>query len=277
MTEKLKVRATSKLILEAALPLYHSTLQQQYINAIDFSETNRFFYELKRRYPQIIEIVLLRKFGIRHFISERMNAHPVQQAIILGAGLDPLSLYLLENYPQLRKIIEVDNGDIAEKKAIYDRILPQQTLIHFAPCDITDTPLLRSFLAHSGYAPGQPAIIVFEGIIHYIPSSAFLDVMQLFRTPGHHNQVMLDYCLAGEDVPLACRPLHEGVLDILAANLPAPLKVYSRRQINAFLQELHAASVEREPLPLTEKKRGLKPVQFKADGEGIIELLNFYI
>jgi hypothetical protein len=88
---------------------------------------------------------------------------------------------------------------------------------------------------------------------------------------------MLDYCLAAEDVPPASRPLHEGVLDILAANLSAPLKVYSRRQMNTFLQELHAGSIEREPLHITEKKRGSGPVQFKADGEGIIELLNFYI
>lgn len=277
MTEKLKVRATSRLVLEAALPLYNTVLQQQYIDAIDFSETGRLFYEMKRNFPQMIETILLRKYGIRHFIKEGLAAHPVHQVIILGAGLDPLSLYLLENYPQLSNITEVDNGYIAEKKEIYDRILPEQTLIHFAPCDITDTSLLWSLLTHSGYDPEQPAIIVFEGVIHYISASSFLEVMQLFKTSRHHNQVMLDYTLATEEVPKSFQPVHEGVLNNLAANLPAPLNVYSRQQINILLQELHAVSIEREPVHLTEKKRGLKPVYFKADGEGFIELLNFYI
>ncbi|RFS19642.1 hypothetical protein DVR12_21295 [Chitinophaga silvatica] len=276
MIPKLKVRATSRLVLEAALPLYNTALQQQYIDAIDFSETSRLLYELKLHYPPFIEIIKLRKLGIRHLLNEALSLHPIQQIVILGSGLDPLSLYLLENYPQLRNIIEVDNGYIAEKRAIYDTILPEQNLIHFAPCDITDTSLLWSSLINNGYDPTSPVIIVFEGIIHYISSEAFSKVMQLFQSPRHMNLVMLDYTLSVEEVPKAQQAIHEGVLNMLASNLPEPLKVFSRHQMNAILKSLHATSINRASIHLLEKLYS-QSTHFPVDGEGGLELISFYL
>jgi hypothetical protein len=113
MTRQLKVPSTSRLVLEAAMQLYTTSLQQCYIESIDFSETSRIFHDLKHHYPLILDAICLRKQSIREMLRERITSVPGQQVILLGAGLDPLSLYLLENYrEQLSRIIEVDNGYI---------------------------------------------------------------------------------------------------------------------------------------------------------------------
>ena len=189
MTVQLKVPATSRLVLEAAMPLYTSPLQQQYIAAIDFSETSRIFYELQSSFPQLIDTICLRKQCIRDLLKTQLAAVPGAQVLILGAGLDPLSLYLLENYREnISRIIEVDNGYIEEKQHIYQHLIPAEAPVQFAKCDVTDTVPLWSKLLEKGYQEHIPAIIIFEGVIHYISNDAFIQTMQLFKTPDHRNQ-----------------------------------------------------------------------------------------
>ncbi|TWF35869.1 leucine carboxyl methyltransferase [Chitinophaga polysaccharea] len=201
MTVQLKVPATSRLVLEAAMQLYTSPLQQQYMAAIDFSETSRIFYELQRSFPQIIDTICLRKQSIRELLKTQLTAISMPQVVILGAGLDPLSLYLLENYREnISRIIEVDNGYIEEKQHIYHHLIPVEAQIQFVKCDVTDTALLWSKLLEKGYQENIPTIIIFEGVIHYISNEAFIQTMQLFKTADHRNHVMLDYSVSEENL-----------------------------------------------------------------------------
>ncbi len=278
MTGKLKVPSTSRLVLEAAMQLYTSPLQQQYMEAIDFSETSGLYDELKRQYPFVTDMICLRKQSIRAMLRGRIPEFAGQQVIILGAGLDPLSLYLLENYPQqISRIIEVDNGYIEEKQRLYEEIIPGNPLIAFIKCDITDTALLWNKLLKNGYREEIPAIIIFEGVLHYIPNQAFVQVMQLFKTQSHHNLVMLDYSLSEEEVPANFLSHHKAVKEVLESYIGRPINVNNRADMAGLLYQLDGILETVEPLCETEKRLTGGNQLFHAPGEGIVEMVSFRI
>lgn len=276
MTQQLKVPSTSRLVLEAAMQLYTTPLQQRYIESIDFSETSRFFYDLKRYYPLVIDTICLRKQSIRAMLRERIAKTTGQQVILLGAGLDPLSLYLLENYRgQLSRIIEIDNGYIEEKQQLYATIIPEEPLIRFVKCDVTDTALLWSKLLENGYQEDVPAIIVFEGVIHYISNDAFVNTMKLFKTPNRQNLVMLDYFLSEEEIPAASLAYYKGALNVLESYVNISVNVNNHADMAGIIYQLDATLENLEPMCETERKVTGSNKLFHAPGEGIIEMLSF--
>lgn len=278
MTLQLKVPATSRLVLELAMQLYNSPLQRQYMAAIDFSETNSIFYELQHRFPESIDTVCLRKQSIRDLLKTQLTTISRPQVIILGAGLDPLSLYLLENYQEnISRIIEVDSGYIEEKQHIYHHLIPAEAQPQFIKCDVTDTALLWSKLLENGYQENIPAIIIFEGVIHYISNEAFVQTMQLFKTRDHRNHVMLDYSISEEDLVPSYLPSYRGILEIMESFIGRPFNLNSRADMAGMLRQLNASQGTFEPLSDIEKRVKGHHHFFHLPGEGIIEMLSFAI
>jgi O-methyltransferase involved in polyketide biosynthesis len=275
-TTQLKVSSTSRLVLEAAMRLYTSPLEQRYISAIDFSETNELYQEIKHYYPCADDMICVRKQFIRHSLSERLKNGPAIQVVILGAGLDPLSLYLLENHSQnIRYIIEVDNGYLEEKAALYRQILPGQQHLHLVSCDVTDTPLLWSRLLANGYEPSQPAILILEGLVYYIPNEAFVRTIQLFSTTGKHTQVMLDIALAASEIPAHHLPGYNAVMNIMEACLQMPLKSMTRAELQHFIRQAGATEVTHVAPCEIEKMLTGRYQAFQMPGEGILEVVHF--
>lgn len=276
MPQQLKVPSTSRLVLEAAMQLYTTPLQQRYIESIDFSETSRLFYDLKQHYPYIIDAICLRKQSIRAMLRERISRLPGQQVILLGAGLDPLSLYLLENYrEQVSRIIEIDNGYIEEKQQLYTTIIPEESMIRLSKCDVTDTVLLWNKLLENGYREEIPAIIVFEGVIHYVSNDAFINTMKLFKTLDRRNLAMLDYSLSEEEVPAEFLQRHQGLIRMLETFVNTRLNVNSHADMAGIIYQLDATLENLEPMCETERKITGSNKIFHSPGEGVMEMLSF--
>nr|WP_295864618.1 class I SAM-dependent methyltransferase [uncultured Chitinophaga sp.] len=275
MTQKLKVPATARLVLEQAIRLYTSPLEQAYVNAIDFSETSRLSRDLTRAYPPVADMIHYRKQAIREVIQYRMEQYPVQQVLILGAGLDPLSLYLLERYPgRISRILEVDNGYIEEKKKIYEEILHITGPLHFLRCDLTDIVLLEAMLKQAGYVPEEPAIVILEGVLHYISNEACVQVMQLLTTAPQHHLGILDFSLAVTEVPDNYLVYHRNVLKVMETHLNMTANLNTRQQVRDMIGRF-GRLVYLEPLCETEKKFTGANRVFHQPGQGIIEMAVF--
>ncbi|NML41899.1 class I SAM-dependent methyltransferase [Chitinophaga sp. G-6-1-13] len=275
MTNKLKVPATARLVLEQAIRLYTSPLEKAYINAIDFSETSRLSRDLTRTYPPIADTIYYRKQAVREVIQHRMAQYPVQQVLILGAGLDPLSLYLLEHYAErISRILEVDNGYIEEKKIIYEEILHITGPLHLLQCDLTDTVLLEAMLIQAGYMPEEPAMVIFEGVLHYMSNEACVQVMQLLATPQQHHLGLLDFSLALPDVPDNFLVYHRNTLKVMETYLNTTLNLNTRQQIRDLVARFGRLEYF-EPLCETEKKLTGTNRVFHQPGHGIVELAVF--
>ncbi|WP_212006153.1 class I SAM-dependent methyltransferase [Chitinophaga sp. HK235] len=274
MTQKLKVPATSLLVLEKAIPLYGSPLQQTYINAIDFSEVSQASRDMTRAYPPGADMIYYRKQAIREMIRLRLEQFPAQQMVILGAGLDPLSLYLLETYPgRLSRIIEVDNGYIDVKKKIYEEILHIKGL-QFVHCDLTDIVLLEALLKQHGYSADEPTIIILEGVIPYISNEEFVQVMQLFSSAGRQNQGIVDYALAYSDIPDNYLVYHRNLLKAMEAQLNITVNLNTRQQIMDLVARFGQLDYL-EPLYETEKRLTGTNRAFHQPGHGSVEMAVF--
>ncbi|MBC9932291.1 class I SAM-dependent methyltransferase [Chitinophaga qingshengii] len=275
MTRKLKVPATSRLVLEQAIKLYDSPLQQAYINAIDFSETSRLSRDFKRAYPPVGETVYYRKQAVRDMIQQRITQYPTQQVLILGAGLDPLSLYLLEQYPgRISRIVEVDNGYIGEKKKIYEEILHINGPLHLLRCDLTDPLLLETMLIQAGYTPEEPAIIIMEGVLPYISNEECVQLMQLLATPQRHHLGIFDYLMALPDIPDNFLVYHRNVLNLMETQLNSHINANTRDQIKDMITRFGRLEYL-EPLCVTEKKLTGINRTFHQPGHGIVEMAVF--
>ncbi|WP_343743803.1 class I SAM-dependent methyltransferase [Chitinophaga sp.] len=275
MTNRLKVPSTARLVLEQAIRLYTSPLEKAYVNAIDFSEISRLSRDLTRAYPPIADTVYYRKLAVREVIRQSMDLHPVLQVLILGAGLDPLSLYLLEHYPgRTSRIVEVDNGYIEEKKKIYEEILHITGPLHFLRCDLTDTVLLEAMLKQAGYVPDEPAIIIFEGVIHYISNESFVQMMQLLVTPQQHHLGVLDFSLALEEVPDNFLVYHRNTVKVIETHLNSIPNLNTRQQIRDLVARFGRLEYF-EPLCDTERKFTGTNRAFHQPGHGIVEMAVF--
>ncbi|WP_160714107.1 class I SAM-dependent methyltransferase [Chitinophaga solisilvae] len=276
MTDKLKVPSTSRLILEHAIKMYESPLEKAYLDAIDFSETSRVASDIRRTCAWFSDAVCYRKKFIREAVRERLQQQAPQQVIILGAGLDPLSLHLLETYPgSISRILEVDNGYITEKKKIYDKILQEDSPLQLILCDITDTVKLYATLGQHGFQPGEPAVIVFEGVIAYITNEEFTGIMQLFQTDDLRNMIAMNYTIREDTVPEKFLPVHHQVIALLEQHISGRFNLHNKTSLLALITELGGIPDRLESLSETEKRLTGRNQVFHEPGEGIMEMASF--
>ncbi|MBC9912011.1 class I SAM-dependent methyltransferase [Chitinophaga varians] len=275
MTHKLKVPDTSRLVLELAVKVYDSPLELAYIDAIDFTETSRFFRDFSRSYPPAAETFYYRKWAVREAIRHRMEQFPVQQVLLLGAGLDPLSLYLLEHYPgRISRILEVDNGYIEEKKKIYEEILHITGPLYFLQCDLHNLKQLEVMLKQHGYVAEEPAIIIFEGMLPYMSNEEWVQIMQLLMTPQQHHQCIFDFLLARSEIPDSYLVYYRNALNVLESYVNTTYNSNTRQQIRELVARM--GRLERiEPLHEIEKKLMGENRLFHQPDHGILEMAIF--
>lgn len=277
-TRKVKIAPTSLIVLAYARKLYQSPVEREYLSRIDFDEVKEIVGKLDKVYPHGEQLIILRKQFVRYTIAEEIARHTPLQVIILGAGMDALALHLVTTYPSsISRIIEVDNGYLMEKKELYAELIPGEKKLHLVRCDITQTDELMQQLAKEGYDPGEPAIIVFEGVIHYITNAAFLTVMEQFKTPDKRNLVILDYALPDEEVPEHALLPHRQMIQILESYVQRKLNINSSQQILDLVNILDGQVHQVHSLQEIGQKVNGKNETFHQRGEGVLEMLSFYL
>lgn len=271
---KLKVAPTALLVLQHARSLYDSGLTKTYFDKIDFREVEELSAHMQQAYKDFTQTVLYRKRFIRHLLEDYLEIGCPVQVCILGAGLDPLSLYLLEEYRgAVSGIFEVDQHHVNDKKKLY----PASDLIHFIQADITDTLHLPDRLRDAGYQPEMPVIIILEGVFHYISDTRFLNIMQFFRTPNKTNVLIMDYMLPEEclqpDTAIVFRELRQ----LLETFIGGAVHVYSRQQIFSLVDVLQGDVAGVASMQEVEYRLNGRNELYYAEGEGFIEMISCYI
>lgn len=276
--DKLKVPPTSTLILQYARELYTTPVELKYLSAIDFSEVSDLSRDIYKAYPVFKYMVCFRKQCIRGLVKEYAARHPVMQVVILGAGLDPLTLHLTENYgDMISHIFEVDNGHILEKREIYNALLNNPGNLHLIKCDLKDTQQLMEKLHAASYNPKAPTLIIFEGVIHYMTNVEFMLIMQQFKTDNKGNMVVMEYSLEDEDVPASHLPGHKAVMNLMEAYIHGRFNVNTRKNMLGLIAALGGRLERLEAFCETEKKLTGDNRIFKQPGEGLAEMAAFHI
>lgn len=265
----LKVAATAAFVLSYAHQLYQNGLTGAYYAKLDLSEGKALAAEM---HPAAGDAILLRKRFIRYLLEQHLYDEEPVQVCILGAGLDPLSLHLLDVHRDaIHSIYEVDTDHMALKEKHYHTLLPAQP-VHFIQADITDTLHLPDRLRDAGYSPGRPSIIIFEGVIHYMTDEQFLNLMQIFRTPNKTNIVLMDYLL-----PVGLSPVFNTMKQQMETFIGGALQVFSRPQVFQLIEILQGDVAGVDSMKDAEFKLNGRNELYYEDGEGFIEMMSFYL
>jgi len=276
---KLSVASTSALVLTYVKSLYEEGLGREYLAHIDFSQVKNLADELSRITPLFREALLLRKRMIRYLIKQLMIQHPRQQVCILAAGLDPLALQLTEYFPeqQLASIYEVDSANMREKQEIYAAISFHDERLHTLQADINNTHQLMSTLIDAGYDPQQPALIIFEGIIHYISEEQFLSIMRNFCSRTKANAVIMDYMVHAEGLPVGSSTKAEEMLDTMESYIGSRLQQFSRKKIQNLLSLLEADQLDVYDMQAAEYVLNGQNKVYRGERKGLLEIISFHI
>lgn len=277
---KTNIPLTSALVLQQSSSVYTSELEKNYLEHIDFSEIMETSQQMTTATTTISDVICLRRRHIRKSLLEQLPSNSKQQICILGAGLDPLSIFLLEHCAdRISDIFEVDGSDtILTKAAIYSNLIPDTDLPHFIQCNLTDTTLLMEALQLKGYQPEKPTVVVLEGVIHYIHNHEFITLMQQFESKGkHNNRVIMEYCLDPIDVPKHALPLHNTIISMFEKFINDNVKLYSREEMMAVMDNLGAIETRFDTMKDVELQLNGNNLLFYQQGEGLLEMLAFDI
>ena len=274
LDQKLKVAPTAAIVLHCARSLFESGPAKTFADKIDVSGALPVIARMETFWPTFADTILYRKKFVRHLLREYLSDGNPVQVCLLGAGLDPLSLWLLEQFPgQISGIFEVDQEHVDLKKQLY----PASDRIHFIQADITDTLHLPDRLRGAGYHPDVPTIVILEGLIYYIGDSNFLNIMQFFRTANKTNVAILDYIPPDTHMPPAVRELFKPLHQVIASVIGGSLQRYSREQVFDMVAALQGDVVQVASMQDVEYRLNGRNEIYYGEGEGFIELLSCYI
>ncbi|MCK7559171.1 class I SAM-dependent methyltransferase [Chitinophaga sedimenti] len=144
LDQKVQVAPTAALVLYQARDIFNEGIACDYMSSLDLSAIQPMAEKLGAL-PSLSHVIQFRKQYLRFLADAYLPDSEPVQIVILGAGLDPLGLQLLERYGgDIARIFEVDTAHLAEKDLVYRKIAPEANNLHLVHCDITDPQHLRN-------------------------------------------------------------------------------------------------------------------------------------
>jgi len=136
--------------------------------------------------PGILLHYILRKKCIAGLVRSAL-IDGATQVVIIGAGFDPLSFELHQDFRAAR-FWEIDHPATQRHKL---RAFPKIAVerLHFVALDLNATALDREALVKSGFDPTQRTCWIAEGLLMYLPpdvASLLMRTLKSLSAPGSH-------------------------------------------------------------------------------------------
>jgi hypothetical protein len=199
MAEVTNLEPTAALVMIWARDLYRTGSAADFYSLLDLSAGRRMKQECDTACPWYGQVVLNRKWFIRHLAEMFIaGAGAPCQVILPAAGKSPLALELLDACNEkIASVIETDIIGIEEKQRLYEQTAPAPAKkIRCVPVDLYDLQGTAGPIRDTGrYDPGLPTLVITEGISYYIPPADLSGIISLFASEGKKNRVVLDYML----------------------------------------------------------------------------------
>jgi methyltransferase (TIGR00027 family) len=151
----------------------------------------RWFRPIARFIERITIPGILLHYGSRKQCIARLArsalTNGATQVVIVGAGFDPLSFELHQDFPGMQ-FWEIDHPATQRHKA---RSFPKidTERLHFVAADLNTTGLDREALIKTGFNPAQRTFWVAEGLLMYLPPdivSSSMRTLKSLSAPGSH-------------------------------------------------------------------------------------------
>ncbi len=266
------ISGTSALVLLwGGKEAYKSNLAQKYLENLDLSAGSELYNECSKIWEPYYEIIRNRKFGVFNFLESILNADQNYQVIILAAGIAPLSLDLIEKFPDA-KIFDTDIENMRLKKGLYEELGVNKN-VHFLECDITDKDGFKNCLVQNGWNENKKSIVVAEGISYYLSEDELWDTFSLFKSKDKSNFIILESRLPYDKVAEDRKEIQEKVWNYLSSTLS--LKYVTRyfdEKVKEYGDKIGAEVLQKYTMKDVQQMRLGENNLFPEDNSGWIEI-----
>lgn len=277
MAGSLELEPTAALVMDWAKDLYRTGSAAAFCSHLDLSAGHRMRQECDEVCPWYPEVMMNRKWFIRHLASEMVAAaDDACQVILIASGKSPLAIELLELHPdRIAMVIETDITGMDEKQQIYRAVAPEAARkIWCVRADLYDYEGTAHAIACTGvYDLDRPSVIVFEGISYYIPPAAASGVLSNFASKSRQNTVILDSLLPCRLVREDRRYISRGIWDIIHRDCNFRHTItYSPEEMEAMLSSSGCDRVRHHAMHEMERLRTGGNRYFPTAGDGWIRI-----
>ncbi len=205
-------------------PVYGSDYTSAYRNMLDLSagfELMRQCYEI---WPHLDQIIKNRKKCI---LDETLRSlgPDTKQVVLLGSGIDALSLELLSCMPDIR-IYEVDLYMMDVKRDLVRVAAPDVAdQIRFTEADLCNPEEVIRRISLEGWRSEEPSVLVLEGISYYLMPDALWSLLSMLGKDAA-NHVILEYILPDEAIGPTRSHIPTRIFDAILQSLSSPMEIY---------------------------------------------------
>jgi O-methyltransferase involved in polyketide biosynthesis len=277
MAGSLELEPTAALVMDWAKDLYRTGAAADFVSRLDLSAGHRMRRECDSVCPWYTEVMINRKWFIRHTASAFVaGSDEPCQVLILASGKSPLALELLEDNPErIVSVVETDLAGMNEKQQIYREIAPSlEKKIRCIQADLYDPDETRDAVHATGtFDPDRPTIIIFEGISYYLPPAVSSAVLSQFNSDSRENAVIVDSLLPCRLVRKDRTYISRGIWGIIHQDCNFHSTVtYSPEEMEALLSSAGGDQVRHHAMDEMERLRTGMNRYFPTAGYGWIRI-----
>lgn len=268
---------TADLVMLWARGLYTTGRASRFYSLLDLSPGKKMQHDCDLACPWYGEVILNRKWWIRHLARGFINdtGGPCQ-VIIPAAGKSPLALELLDDCgDRIASVIEIDVRGMEEKQRLYRLAAPELAgKIRCLDADLSDIRRISTAVNETvEYHPGLPVCIIAEGISYYIPPDLLSAIVSGFASTAGRSLVILDYLLPCRLVSRQRRRFPQGVWRIINHDCnTAGTVTYAPEEMDSVFARAGCSRVVHHPMHEIESRRTGTSRYFPRKPDGWIQI-----
>lgn len=265
---------TSALVtIMAGRNIHTSPQSMTYLDMLDLSPGNELIRRCHDVWPHLDQLVKNRKWCIMNE-TMRCLATGIRQVVILGSGMDPLSLEIISRMPDVM-VFELDTDNMDSKRRLLDAV-PSDTVnrIRCITADLGRPAKAVKRAVAAGWTAKAPSVLVMEGISYYLTEQALLDLISGFGTHSE-NQGILEYMVPNYMIDPERAHIPDMVFGTLSDYLSNSLLIsrLDPDQIRNLVSNAGGHITQRHTMRCIESERTGGNQYFPTDSSGWIEVV----
>jgi len=199
--DRQNISATSLLVLLLAEGSIHTSRNsKRYLESIDTAGGEILLAECNKIWPHYGEVIKNRKYCVMNLVLRDISQKDCVQLVILGGGMDALSVEVCSRMQC--KVIAYEVDYEAELKAemiekVDDGLAES---IRCVRADLRDHRDVMSRLADAGWRREDPSILVIEGVSYYLGRQHLQNLVAGFKTEDHGNVMVMEYLIPPAEI-----------------------------------------------------------------------------
>ena len=188
---------------------------RQYLSMLDVGNGSGIVQGAEQVWPAYGEAVRDRKLCVGAMALRHLANSGIRQVVILGAGLDALSVEIAARTGNSVVSYEVDASTMPYKRRVLEASgsrAAQHVRCITANLVTAGPGRIASALAREGWDYDRPSLVVAEGISYYVPKQKLANLLGYFRTRDGSGRLVQEYVRDAGSIFYDRAPIPERIL-----------------------------------------------------------------